>query len=289
MTLFEKVKAESWNIAYRTASEGTILDNRNEKFNVIKNPIRYWAADPFVFEKDGKTYLFAELYDYCANKGVIGCAELKEAGCVSWKVIIREKWHLSYPFVFENGEEVYIVPEMNDGNELWLYKAEVFPFVWKKEKVIMRNVRLVDATLRKVGQGYTVLSQDINQNPLAFRLDENFNFETYMDFIGNSGLVTRPGGRFFDVDKVCYAVCQDCSQTYGGALLFYEAELSCDSVVLSNIALHLLPKDLVLNHRIEVNGIHTYTATNNYEVIDLKTRRFSLLNLLGRFLAHIRR
>ena len=289
MLIFEKLKAESWNIAYRTLEAGSILKNQNEIFRVIKNPIRYWAADPFVFERDGKTYLFAELFDYCTNKGVIGCTELKKTGITGWKIIIDENWHLSYPFIFEYNGALYLMPEMNDGKSLWLYRAENFPYVWKKEKVILDDVRLVDTTLCRVDDCFIAFSQDIQQTPVAFRLNEQLCFDKFIDYKGNDGRFVRPGGRFFVSNNKCYAVCQDCSQTYGGALIFYSAVVSNEQVVLGDKCLHLSPNDINLDRTIEKDGIHTYTATKQFEVIDIKTRRFSLLNLVGRFLLHIGR
>lgn len=289
MQIINKLKAESWNIAYRTLEEGTILKNRKDKFCVIKNPIRYWAADPFVFEKDEKTYLFAELFDYCTNKGVIGCTELTKSGILGWKVIIDEQWHLSYPFVFENNGELYLMPEMNDGRSLWIYKAENFPYLWKKEKVVLDNVRLVDTTLFLLEDCYIAFSQDNHQKPVAFRLNKQLCFDKYIDYKGENGLLVRPGGRFFTINNECYAVCQDCTQTYGGALIFYSTRITNERIELGDNCLHLLPSDIDLNTKIEKNGIHTYTATKEFEVIDVKTRRFSILNLVGRLLFHLRR
>lgn len=287
--MFDKLKAESWNIAYRTLEQGTILNNRDDRFCVVKNPIRYWIADPFLFEKDNRTFIFAELFDYCSNKGVIGCAELKSTGITKWRVIISEKWHLSYPFIFEHNGEVYLMPEMNDGNELWIYKSKIFPYEWEKETVVLENVRLVDTSLQPFEDGYIAFSQDINQKPVAFRLDENLSFVTNVSYKGNNGEFVRPGGNFLLIDEKLFAVCQDCSKTYGGSLIFYSADVSKNMIELSNEQLHLYPEDVNLDVNIEKKGVHTYNATKRYEIIDIKTRRFSLLNLVGRILLHIRR
>ena len=83
------VFAESWNVAIRNKSTGDILDNTKIPFKVIKNNFRYWAADPFILEKDGKAYIFAELYDYVLRRGVLGYCSIEGDKASKWKPIIR--------------------------------------------------------------------------------------------------------------------------------------------------------------------------------------------------------
>lgn len=51
---------------------------------------------------------------------------------------------------------------------------------------------------------------------------------------------------------------------------------------------HILPESLVFDKKVLIDGIHTYNANEQYEIIDIKTRRFNLLNLACRFLGKIR-
>lgn len=84
--------AESWNVAWRQKSRGSILSDKKTEFNVIKNAFRYWAADPFVFEHGEKTYIFAELYDYVKCKGCLGYYELSSSS-PKWVSVIEEDYH----------------------------------------------------------------------------------------------------------------------------------------------------------------------------------------------------
>ena len=75
---------------------------------------RYWFADPFLFERDGITYLFFEAFDLVECKGKEAYSILCEDGTwSSLKVIIDEKYHLSFPNIFEYGGKMYIMPEMS--------------------------------------------------------------------------------------------------------------------------------------------------------------------------------
>ena len=120
--------AESWNVAFRRKPQGTILTDRKTPFVVIPNSLRYWAADPMVFTHEGRTYIFAELYDYTLYRGVIGVTEyLGDSRFSPWTPIIREDFHMSYPYVFRVGKDVYMIPETTRRNALLLYRAVEFP------------------------------------------------------------------------------------------------------------------------------------------------------------------
>jgi hypothetical protein len=50
------------------------------------------------------------------------------------------------------------------------------------------------------------------------------------------------------------------------------------------------PEELKYDRKIFLDGMHTYNANARYEVIDIKTRRFNILNFImriaGKFLRH---
>ena len=88
--------SESWNVAWRKKGTGSLLHDKKSIFHVIRNPIRYWAADPFLFESKGKHYIFAELYDYVKRRGTIGYYSFDQK---KWISVIKEDYHLSYPYL----------------------------------------------------------------------------------------------------------------------------------------------------------------------------------------------
>ena len=122
-----------YRAAFRKKGGHALLDDEAVPFRAIKNNLRYWVADPFVFERDGETYIFAELFDYLRRRGVIGYSKLKANGSFSsWKEIIVEPYHMSYPQIFEHDGEIYIVPETGSGHTLDMYRAVDFPDRWQR-------------------------------------------------------------------------------------------------------------------------------------------------------------
>ena len=84
-----------------------IINNDNIKYD-------FGAADPFIYNG----YLFCELiHKNIGHKGgVIGCSPLQDN--LDFKVIIKEKFHLSYPHIFEYGGKIYMIPESCKANKL---------------------------------------------------------------------------------------------------------------------------------------------------------------------------
>jgi hypothetical protein len=83
----------------------------------IKNPVltgkncgnELYVADPFMIKKDAKYFMFFEVMDRNNNEGNIAYAESSDLK--NWKykkVILDEKFHLSYPNVFKWKGEYYL-------------------------------------------------------------------------------------------------------------------------------------------------------------------------------------
>ncbi|XP_039829551.1 glucosamine inositolphosphorylceramide transferase 1-like isoform X2 [Panicum virgatum] len=97
------------------------------------------------------------------HPGDIAAAISKDAGA-TWQqlgVVLDEKWHLSYPYVFSYENKTYMVPESSKKGNLRLYYAVDFPFNWKLEKVLMERP-LVDSVVINFQGSYWLLGSDIS-------------------------------------------------------------------------------------------------------------------------------
>jgi len=104
-------------------------------------------ADPFVVERDGRAFLFAEACPYATGKGVIACAELDADGIAGpFRTVLERPWHLSYPFVFEHQGKTWLAPEGSTHGGVELYRAVDFPHDWTFERRLLPEWPLVDAT-----------------------------------------------------------------------------------------------------------------------------------------------
>lgn len=108
---------------------------------------RYWG-DPFVLRRDDCYFVFIEEKLYSSGLGRIACLKLDQSGALlSQQVVLERPYHLSYPFVFEHGGELYMLPETAANRTLELYHCTRFPDRWELARTLMSDIYAVDATL----------------------------------------------------------------------------------------------------------------------------------------------
>lgn len=285
-------KCEKWTIAYRKRSDNnTILDDSASPFVALPNSWRYWRADPFLFEKDGKTYLFAELFDRVALRGVIGCCELSDKGVSKWKVVINESFHLSYPFLFVASNEIYMIPESFSSGKIILYKSINFPYIWEPVKIVA-DYSVVDSTLFEMnGKKYliTVKVSDSHDEPVVMTLDDDWNMIGEWALAGDNADNLRSAGNVFEYKNKLIRPSQDCSQGYGYALNFYEINKTDNSEFDETLVRKIFPRDLTIKGVCNPKGIHTYNFSSRYEVIDYKKYEFGLVGKTAKLIRLISR
>lgn len=279
--------AESWSVAYRRKSIGSLIDDRDTPFSLIPNNLDCWAADPMVFTWNGKTYIFAELYSYSQYRGVIGVSEYDGKRFTKWKKVLEEKTHLSYPFVFAYDGQIYMLPENRDSNSLTLYRAVDFPNLWESCKTIAKDVQWVDTTIVQTQDGFAGFTESL-AGPIAdyeLRLNENFDILSCKKLVNSGNACLRCAGPIYQYNGMLLRATQECRNDYGEAFFLR----LCDPKSLEEKEVyHVTPRQLRFQRRIFLRGMHTYSATDEFEVIDIKTRRLSPLNLFYRVLGKLK-
>lgn len=288
------IYAESWNVAFRRKPAGEILNDTQTPFTVIKNNFRYWAADPFIVEREGQTYIFAELYDYILRRGVLGYCTIADGKAGKWVPIIREPYHLSYPCVTEIDGKLCLMPESGAGDALTVYEVTQFPDKWENRRVLRNNVKFADTTPFPHPGSRLALTHSVEdpENPQLFLIDLDGK-EKDIPVAGKEPLRSRPAGHVFVRNGEYIRPAQislDTGAGYGKALVFCRCRLDAESRYSEEEVREIRPEDLSYDRAIYLDGMHTYNASDHYEVIDIKTRRFNILNFImriaGKFLRH---
>ena len=103
---------KQWFIAYRRVGGDGHAATDPAPLTVIAPPPGRFYADPFLFRRDGRRFIFFEDYDWSSGRAAIRYVEIDEGGRHSSpQLALKQDCHLSYPFVFEDGGAVYMVPE----------------------------------------------------------------------------------------------------------------------------------------------------------------------------------
>src|SRR5690348_9575766 len=74
-----------------------------------------FVADPFHLSLGAMRYLFFEVYNAERKRGEIAYATSDDG--IAWtyrSVVLREPFHLSYPCVIRDGDDVFMIPETRE-------------------------------------------------------------------------------------------------------------------------------------------------------------------------------
>ncbi len=260
-----------WFIAVRKRTSKHSFDDPSG-YRIIRPPLDRFYADPFLFKRDGKNYLFFEDLRYNEGRALISCAELDAEGNLGEIFeALRCSYHLSYPFLFEHDGEVYMIPETKQNRTVELYRAEEFPRRWKLEAVLLNDVYAVDATLHVQDGKFWMFAglsngRYSNSDELAIFYADQLT-GPWKPHRGNPVVSdvrrARPAGALFYRDGKLIRPSQDCGEAYGYALNFSEVlKLTEDEYEERQIG-RIGPEWVKGNL-----GTHTYTASEDFEVID---------------------
>lgn len=249
-----------------------------EKWKVLTPPKdRFWA-DPFIWEHEGKNYIFAEEAFYSNNRGRIICITLTASLDVeSIQIVLEQPYHLSYPFIFEYQRQLYMLPETRQNNRLELYRCVRFPSEWQLEKVLMDKIHALDPTLLEYNGTWWLFTHIPQEN--------GKKWDTLHLFYADSPLSTkwnphpmnpiirnvhsaRPAGRIFELNGNLIRPGQDCSKRYGYGVCFNEIKKLTREKYLEIPIFRFAPKQLG-----NIQATHTFTKAMRITVIDAIYRR----------------
>ncbi|MCK5528758.1 MAG: hypothetical protein KAI74_03680, partial [Kiritimatiellae bacterium] len=97
------------------------------------DPNMYIVADPFLFDHENERYLFFEAMLHDAPTAHIDCARFDHEK-QEWQLlgtVLEEPFHLSYPQVIRDKEQIYMIPESKQALRVGLYRAVNFPTQWE--------------------------------------------------------------------------------------------------------------------------------------------------------------
>lgn len=273
-----------YHVAYRKKEKGEY----KEQFIVIRNNHNTWTADPFLFEYQNKTYIFAEMWMYRLGRGVIGYSVWNGKHFSKWHPIIEEDYHLSYPNVFQIGNEIFMCPESSETGEIYLYKAINFPKKWEKSTILCSGGKYVDTTFFMYNQdayGFTYRlspgKDDANGELLWFKIKDGMIDFCKDNPVTEDDSIARPAGKCICKNGKIYRVSQDCKESYGHGLVFSEMFIGSNKYKEKAVKKYY-PEDFNLSKKLNCIGVHTFNQSTDFQVIDLRSRDISLKLLLFR-------
>jgi hypothetical protein len=291
--LIKKIKSwfffEVWNVKI---VKSDIEDGFEFNFDGLLLPIRSkieFNADPFIVERDNKLFVFVEKYSYLNKIGYIYCYVLNQnLKIIDEFSVIKEKYHLSYPQVFEYENCFYMIPESSQISQTWLYKASEFPYKWEKVLMLFDNQKIVDSSIffynKKWWLFYSKLlpnKNNICEFHIAYSdnpINDSWNYHRKNPiYINNTK--SRMAGQVINIDHRLFRPTQYCKNSYGEKIDLYQIETLNEENFVENYVSSIVSKELDYN-----KGCHHISYSKNFIAIDCKKFTFCWYKILIRFL-----
>lgn len=177
-----------------------------------------FVADPFLIHRDDRWYLFFEVLNSASRNGEIAVATSDDG--FSWTydcVVLAEPFHLSYPFLLEENDTMYMIPESVEVDAVRLYRANAFPYDWVPICTLLHGP-YSDPTLFRHGGKWWMFASEWHQRLHLFYADSvqgPWHEHPCSPVVENDPRYVRPAGRVVRDTSGLIRFTQDSSTGYG--------------------------------------------------------------------------
>lgn len=273
---------EEWRIGVMDADPAVLLEGSRPSIRWLPAPSEGWLADPVGVRG---TVILAEAFAPATARGHLVRTGLAAGAPVV--PVLRAAHHLSWPFLVEEGGEVFLVPEASATGQIRLWRAAPFPDRFEPDAVLVEGFAGVDPTvLRHGGRWYLFAGDRADQDEGRLHLFvaealrgpwRRHPMSPVVDDLGSA----RPAGPIFAHAGRLYRPAQDCTRTYGGAVVINRIEALTPDLYREVPIARLDPDPAGPCP----DGLHTLTVGEAGILVDGKRERRSLRAFLAKLRA----
>ena len=266
-----------WNVAYQFINEWK--NPTLSKSIIIKNPKNSYLADPFVIKYNNKTVIFVEDYSFKNRKGKISAYEINSESYKKLGTVIEEEFHLSYPFLIEDKEDLFMLPETHQTKDIRIYRCTEFPLKWKLHKILISDIGAVDTNIFKFNNKYwlftnldTSNSSDYSSELHIFYAD-NIESSEWKPHALNPVIFdskkARNGGMIYSEKKHTYRVFQKQGfDNYGESIGISRIKTLTENEYEEEICMNVMPDFFK-----KISGTHSFSYNSGVLVNDFVTNK----------------
>jgi hypothetical protein len=193
-------------------------------------------ADPFLFQHDGECYLFYEAYADGDHKAHIAVGRFNGDKVEPVGVALDCPHHLSYPFVFREGDDIFMMPETHQSRRVEIWRCTEFPLKWELYSTALEGQSAADSILTRHGGKWWLFTNLSDYHAYEDHCSELYIFEVdgpelkrvvphKRNPVVIGSTVARNAGRIFERDGRIYRPSQrNAYGIYGYGLNIMEIE-----------------------------------------------------------------
>lgn len=253
--IFEKLgntilglRQEKWSLFL---GKGSFLEADLSGYKPLKMPKDEFWADPFLFTYNNVDFLFFENYSYQTKRGKISCGIVKENNLIDIVDVLDLGYHLSYPYIFEENGDIFLMPETSANKRLEIYRAVEFPTKWELFTTAFEGELVADASFYTDEQNSKWLfinkqaaeTAPLNSELFIYKVD-SIKLNKLQSHAQNPVIidarVARNGGELFTYKNKLYRPSQrNIDGIYGRALNINEIEkLTLEEYIEKTVSIH---------------------------------------------------
>lgn len=252
-----------WHICYMSP------DKKKTTFTL---PIGEFWADPFIYIQGDRLEIFFERMKRNSSKGIISSYKILDG---TYRDLLTEKYHLSFPFIINIDDNYYVIPESKQNKNINLYKYDNKINQLKYIKSLIQNIEAVDTTILKYNN-ILWLFCTVKSTPLSNSGDTLMIYYSSeitgkwnphsKNPIKMSNSSSRGAGNFFYKDGYWNRPVQNCSKTYGGSVKIMKIEKLTNHLYVEVEKEEIHPKFF---HK-KAKALHTYSYIKGHVAVDLQ-------------------
>ncbi|MBV8654013.1 MAG: hypothetical protein JO255_21315, partial [Alphaproteobacteria bacterium] len=222
----DRLTVEKWSIGIAEGSSPSAIVGRAlGKVRWLERPADGYLADPFHWPGRPEIVL-CERYLEEERRGIVCAAHLDGDRIQRLETLdFGVGCHLSYPFCWAEGGQVFCVPESSESRRTTLYRLDDAGGPPTPVATIAEGIAMADPTIFRHGGLYWLAYADVDvgrHDALCLMHAEALE-GPWRPHARNPVKIdirsSRPAGAPFVIDGVLYRPAQDCSRTYGGAVV----------------------------------------------------------------------
>lgn len=187
-----------------------------------------FVADPFMIEVGGTWNMFFEVMNAGTGRGEIGLATSCDG--LAWtydRIVLKEPFHLSYPYVFGLDGEYYMIPETHKANSIRLYRGDPFPYRWSLAEQLMHAAWVDCSVFNYWGRWWMFACPAFSRSSTlelfhAEKIEGPWKSHALNPIVSSDNRIARPGGRVIVNGAAITRFTQDCRPSYGTAVRAFE-------------------------------------------------------------------